>query len=862
MSLPPPTGGGPDPLQDPAILLAMWLPPEPLPGPAPSDVPFLPAQGGGGVAAWFGGTLGAMGIAALAAAPELPFGRAAELGLLAAIGLGLGGLLLSQVLRSRRGSGLSAAAAALVHAMVAFAAAAGAVGPALLLLTLAVGIGLGMLPRSWASLVVMAMTAAATVVLWSHALPALVVGPSLGLAVAGGLLAVAWLGRAGALPDLPLPVARRAGGRHWLAVGLAGAAVAMASWLLAPTLLVANAASTPELAARGGAVLVLALLWGGLAAGLVRFAFVLAVGAAAATWWLPGGSSLPAGVVPLAHHGAARVSYDRSTQELQLHQHGRCVARQGPDRDLGGLLAAMVTAWSQPGDRWLVLGTGTGGWLEPLLDGERLVLDVVETRPAAAPLRGWFRGVGPVPPQAERAATAVAAAQVEGLTTALQRRLPASRQGIVLGDEITAVASTVTTLAFQRELRQVAGAGLVLQAAGMQDTPAGVLQAWFAAAIEAHPWNQVHVVGDLLVLASAVAPPTTAADAEQWPAARRWLLHRARLGSLRDLELAARGTLRQPTAGVWLEAASTGRAATIEVLHGWLRPGPAPSPADLANSVLLRWQAATASLAADVAQLATLAAGPDAVAAAHAVAMRWLPVGAPHAVLQASLGLAGADGVALLAPALASRRAHALDPTWMARAPALWRGLPQVEIPASPLEDLAALPAPARLSELAVGDEPFAVALRARFPSPCAEALVAALAGGPLPDAAVLALRQLADPFVLAEAARAVGPRGGERELLGLWRHDLPLPVAVTKLLRGDPAARRSLAGALCGRREPSTHEALAQLLVDEEAEVRQLAGDALWHAVGEQVPYHPEWPQSARQQAAERLRALHNRAP
>ena len=52
----------------------------------------------------------------------------------------------------------------------------------------------------------------------------------------------------------------------------------------------------------------------------------------------------------------------------------------------------------------------------------------------------------------------------------------------------------------------------------------------------------------------------------------------------------------------------------------------------------------------------------------------------------------------MLAPQLASRRAHAIDPTFFATVPPFARELPVVKDDIGALEDLATLPARARLA--------------------------------------------------------------------------------------------------------------------------------------------------------------------
>ncbi|MCA8975283.1 MAG: hypothetical protein KDC98_11205, partial [Planctomycetes bacterium] len=178
------------------------------------------------------------------------------------------------------------------------------------------------------------------------------------------------------------------------------------------------------------------------------------------------------------------------------------------------------------------------------------------------------------------------------------------------------------------------------------------------------------------------------------------------------------------------------------------------------------------------------------------------------------------------------------------------------------LEDFSRLPGPERLVELAVGSDPLAIALRARFPSRCARALLAALVAGPLDRPRVEALRELADPFVLEAAGRALGGRGALVELLGLWRGDLPFPAALEGLLHGAADDRFALAVALAGRRDSGSMLALADLLLDEASSVRRAAGGSLATTTKDTVAYDADWPRSRRFLAAERVRAMHNRGP
>jgi hypothetical protein len=566
----------------------------------------------------------------------------------------------------------------------------------------------------------------------------------------------------------------------------------------------------------------------------------------------------------LARAGGAAAVYDRRAHELQLQVGGVVVDAAGPERHEGPLLATLVLALTQPGDRVLALGAGTGQALDLLRSAGQVALDVVDPRPGTAALRSRLRQHGPVPapgavamPPADERPAAIA--------PVLAAAAPGSRQAVVVVEPL-ALAHEVDAAAAVAAACAVVGDGYLLQTVALDRAAASDLQRLFAAAMATAAWNGLFVVGDAAVLVSGPRPIawSTVPPWSAWSDEARWLAHRAHCGDVADLQRALLGTLRWPdtTADAVAEAGSgSGRAASLSVLRDWLVAAP-ELPSSPAGSTLLRWQALQAELRQTAAAL--LALGPDVGSRAEAqrLAARFLPIGAPTALLQAALGTAGADGVALLAPSLASRRAHALDPTFFADVPPFARELPVVRDDAGALEDLAWLPPRPRLAVACTGPDPRALALRARFPSSCARALLDALAAAPLDDVGIEALRELADPFVLAEAANVLAPRARLRELLSLWRADLPLPAALRSLLAGSTEDRLSLAAALRGRREPSCRPVLAELLLDSALSVRRLAAEALVAVHGELIPYDPSGSETQRAAAADRLRSLHNRAP
>lgn len=571
----------------------------------------------------------------------------------------------------------------------------------------------------------------------------------------------------------------------------------------------------------------------------------------------------------LGAQGAAQARYERRSQEQQLWSGGCLVDAEGPDRAQAPLVATVLTAFAAPGDRVLLLGVGTGR-LPAALAPAAFEVDAVDFRTDAWPLLPRLAGDGPVP-QPAAAPVGGWRRRTGGLARALAELPAASRQAIVVAEPLHAGSGWQTQVATQVELRRVVGGGLVVQPFAFDRTAPAMLAHLLDAAGVAHPWNGVFAVGDCGLLVSAGAQPRwPESDAfDRWPATARWLAHATHIGSALDLQLAWLGTVGP---GVALAANESGSAdaatrsadrhAVVAVLHRGLLPPPTLPPQHAA-SVLGRWIALQGELRNFAAAARAAADTPTAAASVQMSARRFLPIGAPTAWVQASLGLVGEDGVALRGPALASLCAQALDPTFFAAPlPPLFRGLPQPVDPTGALEDLASLPTGARLVDACSGDQALAVALRARFPSRCAVALVAELAERPLLAAAAQALREVADPFVLAEAGRVLAARGAVRELLGLWRGDLAMPRALRSLQGGAPADRQVLVEALAGRRDPTALAVLADSLVDADLHLRRVAAVALQRTAGERIPYDPEWPQSRLLVAAEQVRNLHNRAP
>lgn len=595
------------------------------------------------------------------------------------------------------------------------------------------------------------------------------------------------------------------------------------------------------------------------AAGANRVA--LALGAAVATlsltsgWWF-GPASAQSGdyVHVLRTRGDAVAVYQRQDQEMQLRLDGEVVAAAGPNRSEEPLLAAIVHAGSLPGDRVLLLGEGTGRVAASLARAGQCEVESAIAWPDLAALRATAQADGPVllPDDPEQA--------VPGAWHKALAQLPSgSRQFVVMGELAGRATAHRASVPFQRQLRRVADGGWICQPIALDRIPAALLASWFDVVTRVHAWNGLYAVGNAGVLISGARAPGFRPAIDSYPAEARWAMHAAHLIGPEDLDVAFLGALQRQPEGAPVAA---GGRDIARLLMRWLEI-PESVPPRTQRSLYRLWQKQREDMARAKARLLTLSNDAAGRAQAQSIAARFLPMGAPAPWLQAALGLAGEDEVALRTPSLASRCAYAMDPTFFLRPAAIYASLPLPMQERGDLEDLFQLGEGAALRRRCVGDTPRAVALRARFPSRCARSLVAALTDGPLEDDAALALRELADPFVLREIANVVLPAGRWRELLQYWRADLPQPEALSEIAKSASLEdRRFLATALRGRRDPSIYPTIAGFLVADDVELRRRAGLALQIAVGELVPFDPQWPRSRRLDAATRLRDLHNRRP
>lgn len=569
-------------------------------------------------------------------------------------------------------------------------------------------------------------------------------------------------------------------------------------------------------------------------------------------------------VQPLLDSGGVALGYCRGDQELRAVRGGEVLFAVGPDRDEAPLCTALLHLATRAGDRVMVLGCGGLRVADDLATAIGCLVDHVELRDGAVAQR--LLDDGPVPAPATGAVPDTRAAERACLADVGDARRQVAVVAELAGLRATAHRATVR---YQQQLRRVVGDGVVLQPVALDRVGAAGLDALFASAVRAHAISELFVVGDAAVLVSGSALPLLPARLE--PAhddeARRWALYAAHLGGALDVERARVGTLRSAP------EALGGGGDVAGVLARWLEPHTAADPAAAGpdgtrgSAVLAPWLRRRASLRRAAALLLGYADDAEGRVAARRLAQELLPIGAPTAGLQAALGLAeGPRGAApFVDPRLASRRAFALDPTFFAAAPPVFASMPRPTQACGDLEDLHRATVGPRLVELCVGPRPLATALRARFPVACARSLLDRLRERPLDEEQCQALRELADAFVLDEAARHLGAADPARlvELLPCWRLDVPAPDLLRTLAeRGARAHRVALASALRGRTDASCHELIATFLLDDDAAVRELADEALELAVGDRVTFDPAWPRSRRVDAASRLRRLHNRRP
>jgi hypothetical protein len=375
---------------------------------------------------------------------------------------------------------------------------------------------------------------------------------------------------------------------------------------------------------------------------------------------------------------------------------------------------------------------------------------------------------------------------------------------------------------------------------------------------------QMALVGDGVALARAPAPSLTddrpfLERIGYWSGARKLGFSAENLTRLRELAQAAPDDaltdaawrlLRARRLEGLLELASAPLAADSAALGRAVRALAAARAAQ-PDSVLLHREE-TAALRALLEREAAEQDGAAIVDAARLHLRRDLR----SPLLLALVARAGGGDARLAAAALA------LDPGWRSDAPELAAQLAVLAAPAGrwSLAELPVLPAGDALLELALSNEVAGAVLAAVHPVPIARACIARLAQRPLTDAETGLLLPALDPLSLALAADAVAARrGSQREVLRLWRSDLPMPEALAAAPRDTSADAIELARGLGGHRGARERAALADLLMDQRPEVRDAAGITLRASWGDRVPYDPRWEESRRRVASEQLRAMHN---
>ncbi len=600
--------------------------------------------------------------------------------------------------------------------------------------------------------------------------------------------------------------------------------------------------------------------------------------------------------VVLGRSGTARASWSARTQQITLAIDGLEVDRAGPSCDHATLLMFAAMALAPDRGTIAVLGPHTGRLRACARDFQLDAVAWIEPCADAIALQPRLQADGPVAPAPGvlQPNLAGAAPALLGSRTFLLHVPLGSCAAVIDGTLLGAALPGRATVAEHAAMRRAATNGAVLQAIALDTAPPDLLLSALASAAVVHPWCGVFLFERTLLLCGLARPPEWDRIAEVLdglPIAARWHLHSAGLGSVGDLrsallaELApplvapseatplpaVRSASGSPNATLDANAAAlasvvrskldaTGRArlqALTADIGAWALAEPVLAKAlrERPLSVLLRRE--VLAIAVRIAERSIAAAdpaNPAQVADASVLAARFFHLGSPSPILQAALALPDRKDQRVRERRNAGRAALALDAGFAADAPPLLRPVLAGLQAHSPLADWTELPPAERLAELAVGDGPLAIALRHRFRSRSAAALVAQWGASASPPAALAALRELADPFVIEAAAVALRGRGAEAELLRIWRADLPATASILAFADGPAAQRQALQVALGGRTDRASLMLLGRGLVDEDRAVRTAAGAALFRSIGERIVYDPEWPVDRLRDAAAQL--------
>lgn len=629
--------------------------------------------------------------------------------------------------------------------------------------------------------------------------------------------------------------------------------------------------------------------------------FAAAVGVAVVLSAFADGETVPADDPAdraLAAHGVARVVWRPQTQETILSVQGLESDRGGPSHRHAELATAAVCLLAEDGPI-AVVDDGLGAFAE--IARTCGAAEIWRSSPVddVPRLGAALRADGPARERApgqhvEENEIAAAGARALALHTE-----PGSCVALVDAALLGPASRHRSTVEERWAMARAAGDGIVVFCFSPELTSPALVESAVGAAAAVHGWCGVFLAGQSAVVVGATRAPDwqrAAARHRSLPSEARWLLHAAGIGSAEDLRDALLTVVAAPREFVRDDASllavgdgsPTGPclAANLRLLRSWQGASPDPvaaarldarggdpdawsradatladAVASAPNSVLLRGELIRLRVRrADHAILGAARDAPARVAEAAALAARFVPFGCPSAPLQAALALPDRKGEKLRERRSAAAAAFALDPGFFDRASPLLRGMLEGVERTTPAADFARFPTGLRLAELSAQEGPLAVLLRVRHPSRAAHALVEQWRHRTLSSSALAALREIADPFVLVAAAEALAARGGQCEIVRVWRADLPATAPILALLDGPAEHRSALMAAVAGRKDPGSLHAIGSGLVDDDDGVRTAAGAALFRSIGDAIDYDPTWPSERLRDAAARLAQLSKR--
>jgi hypothetical protein len=599
---------------------------------------------------------------------------------------------------------------------------------------------------------------------------------------------------------------------------------------------------------------------------------------------------------PLSAIGVARGSWDPRTQDVVLRIREREADRAGPRHHHADLVAAMAALYGSGERPIAIVDAGVGAFEESARAFALPISWCASPSADVVALRSRLAVDGPA-----KGALAQAAAPdcVEAGARALLRMTETVACGAVVDASLLGAASSLrATLEEHTAMRRVAGDGPVVFAFALDRASPRLVAAALSAASKAHPFCRVVISDRTAIVACLTRQPDPSAVEQRFAQLSldaRWRLHAAGIGSPQDLDdalvldaLPHGQPMRDADARALLQMANehgsegnlAGNVRVLRSIPSRLLPACWSARLDAIADDAAAWPTADVALAnavraapgsvllrrelvqlrvrrAEQAILAADRAAPEQVANAAAMAARFLPFGCPSPVLQVALAVPDRVGQRLKERRAAAAAALAIDPGFYGVASPLLRDVLEGSPQRSPIEDFARLPSGSRLCELAVQEGPLAVALRTLHGSRCARALVDEWGRAELSIGALTALRELADPFVLEAAHMQLARRAAQKDLVRVWRADLPATAVIRSLLEGPAPQRQALMVAIAGRVDEGSLDALGKGLVDEDEGVRNAAGAALFRSIGDGIVYDPSWPQDRLREAAAKLATL-----